>query len=291
MPKIDVNKKRGKKARVDLEIFWNDNKNLENPFNRLLPVTWGTDIGHVVSEMPSKERDLFVPIGKNEGGYFTFDLSIGRSILAGGSMLSGVGMFRRVTLLSLIKTHTPETLRVILIDPRGLMSSFDDIPHLQFPRAKTADDIIKAIKWCNAEGQKRIKVLEKSKTVNVGHYNKHRKVDDPVIPSIVIFISELGDLIDIPNFDTRLYSIAGLTRMTHIHFVITTQQPSVNVVTPIIQETFCYRIAFQMPYEVESKMFVGQAGAEELLGQGDMLFKTYSNKEAIHLQGLYHPLL
>ena len=291
MPKINVNKKRGVNARVDLETFWNDNVNLENPFNTLLPITWGTDIGHVVSEMPSKERDLFIPIGKNEKGYFTFDLSIGRHILAGGSMLSGVGMFRRVTLLSLIKTHTPETLRVILIDPKGLMSSFDDIPHLQFPRAKTAEDIIKAIKWCNVERNKRFKILEKSKTVSVGHYNKHKAAGDPVIPSIVIFISELGDLIDIPNFDTRLYSIASMTRATSMHFVITTQQPSVSVVTPIIQETFCYRIAFQMPYEAESKMFVGQAGAEELLGQGDMLFKIYSNKEAIHLQGLYHPLL
>jgi S-DNA-T family DNA segregation ATPase FtsK/SpoIIIE len=288
MPKIDVNKKRGYDAQIELETFWNDNKNLENLFNKLLPVTWGTDIGHVTSRIPNKGTDLFIPIGKNENGYFTFDLTIGRDILVGGTMLSGVGMFRRVSLVSLIKTHTSETLRIIFIDNKKLMVDFDNIPHLQFSPARTLDDSLNTLKWCHEETERRIDILVKSKTHNISDYNKYKLSDQPLIPSIVVFITELGDLIDIPSFDNDLYRIACMTRATNIHLVVTTQQPSVSVITARIQESFGYRIAFQMPYETESKLFIGQAGAEELLGQGDMLFKNGDEGGIIHLQALHY---
>ena len=96
-------------------------------------------------------------------------------------------------------------------------------------------------------------------------------------------------MVDIPNFDTIIYKIAGMSRATHIHFIITTQQPSDRVLTPIIRDTFGNRVAFQMPYEAESKLFIDQAGAEDLLGQGDMLFKDGYNDKVTHLQGLYYP--
>jgi len=289
MPTIDVNKKRGENVQVDLSDYLTDNKNLENPNNTLLPVSWGVDIGHVTSRIANKESDLFVPIGKNENGYVTFDLTLGRDILAGGSMLSGVGMFRRVSLVSLLKTNKPENLRIVLIDPKGLMSDFDTDPHLQFSRSKTQEEVVRAIKWCQEETDRRLNLLQQSNVVHVSDYNRYKSVDGLALPSIVIFISELGDLIDIPNFDTLLYKIAGMTRATNIHFIITTQQPSVDVVTPIILETFTNRIAFQMPYEAESVLFVEQEGAEKLLGQGDMLFKNGYDNSVLHLQGLYYP--
>ena len=288
MPKIDVNKKRGMDVQVELETFWNDNKELENSLNTLLPVTWNTDIGHTTSKVSNKKTDIYIPLGKNENGYYTFDLTLGRDILIGGTMLSGVGMFRRVSLASLIKTHNPENLKVIFIDNKKLLIDFYNIPYLQSQPAGTLDDSLNIIKWCQEETERRLNILNNSNTTNISDYNKFKSIDKPFIPSIVIFLTELGDLIDIPNFDTLLYKIAGMTRVTNIHFIITTQQPSVNVITPIIHDTFVNRIAFQMPYEAESKLFIDRAGAEELLGQGDMIFKNGYDDKVIHMQGLHN---
>ena len=165
MPQIDVNRKRNdSNAQVDLEKFWIENKNLNNPHNTLLPITWGQHASHAVSKTPDQEHDLFIPLGKNSEGYVTFDLNLGLNILAGSSMLSGVGMFRRVSLVSLLKKHTPETMKVILVDLKKLMSDFDSIQHLLFPRATTMDDVTKVFEWCQIESDNRLDILKKSNT-------------------------------------------------------------------------------------------------------------------------------
>lgn len=284
MPKIDVNKKRGAGTQVDLETFWADNEDLQNTHNTLLPVSWGIDMGHGVSSMPDKQHDLFIPIGKNENGYVTFDLTLGHNILAGGSMLSGAGMFRRVSLASLLKRSSSE-IKVVLIDQKGLLSDFENKSPLQFPRTKTPSDDIKALEWCQKETDRRCDLLEKEKVTSISNYNKFNP--DTRLPSIAVFITELGDLTEIPNFDTLLYKIAGMSRATNIHLIATTQQPSAAVITPVIQDTFSNRTAFQMPYEAESELFIGRAGAEELLGQGDMLFRDGYSNTILHLQGLH----
>lgn len=290
MPSIDVNIKRGQNVRVDLETFWTDNKQLNNPNNKLLPLDWSEHTSHSSARHPDPETNLFIPLGKNEGGYITFDLSLGHHILAGGTMLSGVGMFRRVALLSLLKSHLPDKLKVILIDPLGLMADFDNIPHLQFPRATSIAEILKTLKWCIEESERRYKLLQENKVSTVWHYNKYKKVTDPTIPSIVIFISELGDLTSIPNFDVTLFNIGSLSRNYDIHIIVTTQQPSIETETPVIKNLISHVIAFQMPYEAESILFIGQGGAEKLLGQGDMLYRDGYNNQTIHMQGLHYPV-
>ena len=290
MPQIDVNLKRQQNVQVNLEDFWTDNINLNNPGNKLFPLDWVESTEHSSSKNPSIKDNIFIPLGKNKDGYVTFDLSLGHHLLAGGSMLSGVGMFRRVALLSLLKAHTPETIKLVIIDPIKIMSEVDSIPHLQLPRATTLEEAIKALRWCEEETNRRYELLIQTNTSTIWHYNKYKSVETPMVPSIVIFISELGDLQSVPHFDTILYKIASMSRATNIHFIITTQQPSSDTITTTIRDTFENRIAFQMPYEAESSLFIDQSGAEELLGQGDMLVKDARNDTVIHLQGLYYPV-
>lgn len=291
MPEVDVNKKRNQEdAQVDLDTFWQDNNSLNNPKNKIIPYNWDQETPGPFARHSDINRNLYIPLGKNEEGYVTFDLTLGLCILAVGNMLSGVGMFRRVSLLSLLKEHGPDTLKVILIDPIGIMSDFDDIPHLLFPRITTVEESLHALEWCQKEIEVRLDKVIESNNSSVWHHNENKEKNFTSIPDIVVVISELGDLASIQNFDTYLYSICGLTRFSSIHVIATTQQPSENVITKVIKECFGNRIALQLPYEAESKLVIEQAGAEELLGQGDMLLRDSRNEQIIHMQGLCVPV-
>lgn len=285
MPQVDINIKRGNPdARKDLVDFWKDENPLSNLENNLTPISineenkWGFK--------PDIENDVIIPIGKDDKGYTLFDFNQGYNLIAGGSMLSGAGMFKRVSLLHLLKNYSSEKVKVILLDTTNQMGGFDKSKYLLFPRATKKEDCIKLLDWCQKESDRRCDILEKNEKPWVSSYNKYKKDNEEFIPSIFVFISELGDILSEENGLKSIIRISQLTRATSIHFIITTQRPNTETMSDLIKANFYNRIAFQMPHKEESELFINQAGAEELLGQGDMLFKD-SNDKIHHLQGLF----
>lgn len=281
MPEVDINLKRNDpNARKDLVDFWREKNVYSNKNNTLIPFSMGESGSH---QGIASEKDIIIPIGKDDKGYTLFDFNFGYNLIAGGSMLSGAGMFRRVSLEHLAKTYSYKKVKVILLDTINQMSDFDNIPHLLFPRATKVDDCINQLDWCLKETDKRLDLLKENNHISILSFNENKK-DDEIISDIFIFISELGDIPDI-SYTTK---IAQVSKGTSIHFLITTQQPSKDKFPDLIKSVFPHRIAFQMPYKEESELFIDQSGAEELLGQGDMLFKDGYNNKIIHLQGLYY---
>lgn len=290
MPEIDINTKRGDpNARKDLKVFWEVECSLAPSEHKLLPCDWDTP--DKWGTKPDRTRDLIIPLGKNDAGYISYDLSDDRTLMAAGGMFSGVGMFRRVSLLSLLKKHTANTLKLILIDPIKVLSDFDDIPHLLFPRVTQSHEWIKVLKWCHEESSRRLSLLEENNAMSIAHYNRLKKPSEDIIPEIVVMISEFGELMEgEENLDTLLIPFIQMTRATGIRFIITTQRPSEQILSKSLLEQFPTRIAFQMPYIAESEAFLGLPGAESLLGQGDMLVMYRGSKELLRLQGLYFPV-
>lgn len=286
MPQIDINLKRGRPdARKDLVDFWkqenplSDNKNIIVPYGKEGFDKWGSH--------PDTETDIVVPIGKNKRGYVLFDFNHGNHLFAGGNMLSGAGMFKRVSLLHLLKTYSPDKVKVILLDTANQMTDFDKSAHLLFPRATKIRDCINLLSWCKKESLRRLDFLSGQNRKSLLSYNKNRATEEELIPDIFIFISEIGDILSEENGLNLVVGIAQIARVLNVHFIITTQRPSPETLPNILKDTFFNRIAFQMPYADESKLFIGQPGAENLQGQGDMLFYDYRNDKIHRLQGLY----
>ena len=290
MPKIDVNKKRGDPdASVELDKFWLDIPNINNDRNQIVPYDWGVDFGHVATRENSEETDIFLPIGrKPDGGYLTLNLSAGLSLLVGGSMLSGVGMFQRVALLALIKQKTPEDLKIVLIDPINILGDFDDIPHLVIPRAVSAAECSDAIEWIENERESRFDLLEKDGGGLLYQYNKRQVEEEDKKPSIVVIVSELGELLEkCPDYG-KLHMTQMTARACEMHVILVTQRPSKEFMPEGLVSNSYTRIAFQMPSEEASELFIEQPGAEELLGQGDGIYYSFGSRECFqgfHVDG------
>lgn len=286
MPQVDINLKRGSPdARKPLVDFWNEKDSLSNENNIIVP--YGKEGFDKWGSSPNIEEDIIIPIGKDDKGYVLFDFNSGHNLLAGGVMLSGAGMFKRVSLLHLLKTYSPEKVKVALLDTTNQMDGFDESKHLLFPRAIKQDEIIKILNWCKEESDRRFDLLTKETVLSISRYNKYFKGKKKIIPDIFIFISELGDLVLDTNMIRPIIEMAQSSRVTSIHFIITTQRPSPETMSEFIKITFFNRIAFQMPYKEESELFIGEGGAEKLIGQGDLLFYDNYNSKIHHLQGLY----
>lgn len=287
MPQIDINFKRGSSdAKKNLVDFWEEKNPILNENNILIPLNlteenrWGFK--------PDPENDIIIPIGKDEKGYTLFDFNQGYHLIAGGSMLSGAGMFKRVSLLHLLKTYSSEKVKIALIDTTNQMEGFDKSKHLLFPRATKREEIIKILNLCREESDRRMDFLiKRDKERSILKYHKYKDDQEEVFPDIFIFISELGDVISEESNLSSIIRIVQISRVTNMHFIITTQRPGPEVMPTLIQANFFNRIAFQMPYKEESELFITKAGAEELLGQGDMLFMDSYNNKIHHLQGLY----
>ncbi len=290
MPQVDINLKRGRPdARKDLVDFWKENEPVFNENNTLTPLKFNEEDRW--GYKPDPENDIIIPIGKDDNGYTLFNFRFGYNLIAGGSMLSGAGMFKRVTLLHLIKTYSPDKVKIILLDTTNQMEGFDKSKHLLVPRVTKIEDFIKLLDWCQKESDRRLDLLETNKRPWVWLQNKYNEIEKEgaeFIPDIFIFISELGDISLKENGLNSILKIAQMTRATNIHFVITTQRPGPETMSELIKHIFFNRIAFQMPYKEESELFLGIGGAEELIGQGDMLFKDANSDNKIHhLQGLF----
>ena len=172
--------------------------------------------------------------------------------------------------------YTPEKCNLILIDPKMLeLSTYEGIPHLLCPVITEAKKATAALGWTVKEMENRYKLMTSVGVKNIDSYNsKHKKH----MPYIVVVVDEMSDLMLISSREIENYvqKLSAMARAAGIHIIMATQRPSVDVITGTIKANFPTRISFQVSSKIDSKTILGEQGAEQLLGKGDMLFMSLS---------------
>jgi hypothetical protein len=219
------------------------------------------------------------------------DLTTMPHLLVAGSTGSGKSVCMHSLLFSLLSRHTPETLRLVLIDPKRLeFSAYADIPHLLFPIVVDAQKTIKVLKWVVAEMEHRYKTLAQACVRNIAEYNKKMvERGEAKLPYLVVMIDELADLMIVAGkeIELQLIRIAQMARAAGIHMVLATQRPSVDVVTGLIKVNFPSRLGCRVSSKIDSRTILDTNGAEKLLGRGDMLFLHGSAASLRRIHGAF----
>jgi len=234
-----------------------------------------------------KETKLPIALGKSISGVpVVGDLFAMPHLLIAGTTGSGKSVCINTIILSLLYKYTPEKCNLILIDPKMLeLSAYEGIPHLLCPVITEAKKATAALGWAVKEMESRYKLMTNVGVKNIDGYNsKHKKH----MPYIVVIVDEMSDLMliagkEIENYIQRLSQMA---RAAGIHIIMATQRPSVDVITGTIKANFPTRISFQVSSKIDSRTILGEQGAEQLLGKGDMLFMSSANK-IVRIHGPY----
>ena len=263
-------------------------------------------------EFKASPFSLPVCLGKNIAGFpIVVDLSKMPHLLVAGTTGSGKSVGINAMILSLLYKHTPETCRMIMIDPKMLeLSVYDGIPHLLTPVVTDPKKAVVALKWAVREMETRYMSMSKLGVRNIDSYNSRlaearRKGEilskstqvgfDPEtgqpifedqqisltpLPFIVVVIDEVADLMLVAGKDIEaaVQRLAQMARAAGIHVVMATQRPSVDVITGTIKANFPTRISFQVTSKIDSRTILGEQGAEQLLGRGDMLYMAGGGK-------------
>ncbi|MDX8395662.1 MAG: FtsK/SpoIIIE domain-containing protein, partial [Mariprofundaceae bacterium] len=205
------------------------------------------------------------------------DLAKMPHLLVAGTTGSGKSVSINSMICSLLMTHTPKTLKMILVDPKMLeLSVYDDIPHLLVPVVTSPHKAAKALAWAVFEMERRYKLMSEAKVRNIDGYNKAIADDAEYLPYIVIVIDELADLMMVAGKEVEqsICRIAQKARAAGLHLVLATQRPSVDVITGLIKANLPSRISFQVSSKIDSRTILDQMGGEQLLGHGDSLFMS-----------------
>ena len=231
---------------------------------------------------------LTMALGKDiVGTPFVTDLKKLPHLLIAGTTGSGKSVGINAMLLSLLYRNSPQTLRLMMIDPKMLeFSIYNDIPHLLTPVITEAKKAITALSNMVAEMERRYKIMSQTRTKNIESYNEKMKSDGgEQFPYIVVIIDELADLMMTSGKDVELYigRLAQMARASGIHLIVATQRPSVDVVTGLIKANLPSRISYRVGQRIDSKVILDQMGAESLLGRGDMLFTPPGSPGVIRL--------
>jgi DNA segregation ATPase FtsK/SpoIIIE, S-DNA-T family len=212
-------------------------------------------------------------------------------LLVAGATGSGKSVCVNSIITALLLTHTPETLRFLMIDPKRVeLTVYNGIPHLIAPVVVEVERAVPVLQWATREMERRYKLFAKLSARNIDSYNEKLAArGEQILPYIVIFIDELADLMLSAPDDVERYvcRIAQMARATGIHLVIATQRPSVDVVTGLIKANFPARIAFAVTSLIDSRVILDSPGAEQLLGRGDMLYMAPDTSKLLRLQGCF----
>lgn len=238
-------------------------------------------------KMLAKSR-LALALGKGAGGETAVaDLAKMPHLLIAGATGSGKSVCLNSIICCLLMNNTPDAVKFIMIDPKRVeLVNFNSIPHLISPVVVDTDKAIMALRWLNAEMDSRYKRFSAAGQRNIEGYNKNRQPAD-CMPYIVVVIDELADLMmaAFDEVERTLCRLAQLARATGIHLIVATQRPSVDVVTGLIKANFPTRISFALTSQVDSRTIIDSAGAEKLLGRGDMLYMPQDAPKPKRLQG------
>lgn len=219
------------------------------------------------------------------------DLASMPHLLIAGATGSGKSVCINAVIACLLMQNTPAQLRFIMVDPKRVeLNMYHDIPHLLTPVIVELQRVVPVLQWVAREMDERYRRFSEVGVRNIADYNKRmQRQGEQELPYLALIVDELADLMMMaPNETERVLTrLAQLARATGIHLVIATQRPSVDVVTGIIKANFPARIAFAVASSVDSRVILDQAGAERLLGRGDMLFHPPDAAMPRRLKGVY----
>jgi len=235
----------------------------------------------IISDKNFKKKEIKLPIalGKSISGEpITSDLSSMPHLLIAGTTGSGKSVCINTIILSLIYKHNPDICKFILIDPKMLeLSTYEGIPHLLCPVITESKKAASVLGWVVKEMESRYRLMTKVGVRNIDGYNEKHKVK---MPYIVVIVDEMSDLMLIAGKEIENYiqKLSQMARAAGIHIIMATQRPSVDVITGTIKANFPTRISFQVTSKIDSRTILGEQGAEQLLGKGDMLYMSSANK-------------
>ncbi len=271
-------------------------------------------------QFQQKKGNLKITLGRDvSGSAYVTDLVKLPHLLIAGSTGSGKSVCVNSIISCLLTTHTPESLRMVMIDPKMVeLVNYNGIPHLYGSVVTDVEKAVGIMKWAVRQMEERYRLMNRLKVRNLEAYNKQVEEErtkaaaqavlsgsasavegEPApqksafphekIPYIVIFIDELADLMMAAGADVEilLVRLAQMARATGIHLVMATQRPSVDVVTGLIKANFPARIAFNVTSQIDSRVILDVPGAEQLLGRGDMLFMSPVSSKLARLQGAF----
>ena len=235
----------------------------------------------IISSPKFNNKDLKLPIalGKSISGQpLIGDLTSMPHLLIAGTTGSGKSVCINTIILSLLYRHKPEICKFILIDPKMLeLSTYEGIPHLLCPVITEAKKAASVLGWVVKEMENRYKLMTRVGVRNIDSYNAKHKIS---MPYIVVIVDEMSDLMLVASKDIEncIQKLSQMARAAGIHIIMATQRPSVDVITGTIKANFPTRISFQVSSKIDSRTILGEQGAEQLLGKGDMLFMSSANR-------------
>ncbi len=265
-------------------------------------------------EYEASKAELPLALGKDlTGRPYVTDLAKMPHALIAGATGSGKSICINTIVTSLVCRHTPETLRLLMVDPKMVeLSTYQDLPHLRHPVVTDPRDAASVLKWAVMEMERRYTLLSANGVRSISEFNERvrrgvdlrrhqaredREEEDPsswlyeegILPYIVVVIDELADLMMTVQTEVEkpLTLLAQKARAIGIHLIVATQRPSVNVITGLIKANFPSRIAFRVASKTDSRTILDQNGADALLGNGDMLFLPPGKSEPVRIQGAY----
>ena len=281
----DISRSMGVGAVRISQIFGTQYLGVEVPNDKRESVT----IKELLSDNNFKSTTHKIPIciGKDiSGNIEVIDLSKTPHLLVAGTTGSGKSVFINTLLASLLYKFSPEQLKLILIDPKMLeLSVYNDIAHLLTPVVTEPKKAIIALKWVCKEMERRYSIMNEEGTRNLEGYNQKAS---EALPYIVVFIDEMADLMMTAGKEVEHYvqRLAQMARACGIHVVMATQRPSVDIITGSIKANFPSRVSFQVASKYDSRTVLGESGAEQLLGNGDMLM-TKNGSNLIRYQSAF----
>ncbi len=230
-------------------------------------------------DFKKKEIKLPIALGKNISGIpIVGDLTSMPHLLIAGTTGSGKSVCINTIILSLLFRHTPDKCKFILIDPKMLeLSTYEGVPHLLCPVITEAKKAASVLGWVVKEMENRYRLMTKEGVRNIDGYNLKHKLP---MPYIVVVVDEMSDLMLVAGKEIENYiqKLSQMARAAGIHIIMATQRPSVDVITGTIKANFPTRISFQVTSKIDSRTILGEQGAEQLLGKGDMLYMSSANR-------------
>jgi len=245
------------------------------------------------TEFITSKKSLAFGLGKDiAGNCVVSDLSKMPHVLIAGATGSGKSVCINTLIISLLYKYSPEEVKLLMIDPKVVeLSTFNGIPHLLIPVVTDPKKAAGALSWAVNEMTKRYKLFAENNVRNIQSYNDlfdKGKISEK-IPLIVIIIDELADLMMVcaNDVEEHIGRLAQMARAAGMHLVIATQRPSVDVITGVIKANIPSRISFAVSSQIDSRTILDMAGAEKLLGKGDMLFSPVGESKPMRIQGAF----
>ncbi|NUQ57217.1 MAG: hypothetical protein HUT38_01890 [Candidatus Paceibacter sp.] len=239
-------------------------------------------------EYQASKQSLLIAMGKDVAGKAVYS-SIAKMphLLVAGATGSGKSIFIHTLITSLLYRNSPEILRFIMVDPKRVeLTVYNQIPHMLAPVITETKKAIMTLKWLCKEMERRYEVLLSAGVRDIGSYHE-KKGGDGLMPYLVVVIDELADLMSTypREMEASIVRLAQMSRAVGIHLVLSTQRPSVEVITGLIKANITCRVALQVASQIDSRTILDMAGAEKLLGKGDMLFLAGDTAKPKRIQG------